>query len=126
MNIRVDDPDAPITEEWLASQEFDAAFSDEDMYAIGQRQQDDELARGQNFRAALGIMSRSSAYLMERSRDDPGPALEAFTEIIGTIQNSIDVAKNDVDLMERALIRLHIIGAKLAAMVPDEDEGAPA
>ena len=121
MPITVDDPEALATEEWLLEQSFEPAFSDEDMRQIAERYDADEDTARQNYRAALAIMARSSAEIVDRSREDPEESAEAFFKVLEAVSSSVEQRRRELDLLESAQGRLHIVVAQICALESESD-----
>lgn len=119
MTITPDGPNAPITDEWLARQSFEAEITDELGEQIERRRAADEHDAGQSFRIALGVLTRSSDELIERSRAHPERSANAFLDAMESLRSSIEQRKRELELMESADARLLILATKLGALAPD-------
>ena len=119
MTITPDAPNAPVTEEWLARQSFEAEITDELGEQIEWRRAADEQYAGQSFRTALSVLTRSSDEMMEQARAHPERSAHAVLDFMEFLRSSIEQRKRELELMESADARLLILAAKLDALAPD-------
>jgi|GEM_PF-1880251 len=114
--------DLPITEEWLLEQEFDAVF-DEDGFKRAAELIDDAKRRTP-LRLAVAMLARSSADVMGEAAKTPAESADAFLESLESIKQHIVSHKAEIEMMESAIIRLHVLCAKCCALAPDDEEVA--
>ena len=110
-----------VTEEWLCAQTFDALMSEQEATRIGAIQQEGDAVHGVNFRVSLGVLTRSCDELMDNAHEQPEQIGEAWLDAMRCVNDSIDKRKREIELMQNALARMHVVAAQCCALIPDEE-----
>lgn len=109
MTIQVETQDAPITDEWLASQSFEAAFSQEQFEAA--KTKIDDPSERMPTRMAIAFFLRSSDELMS-SADDPAEACDCYMTVMDSFAARIESLKFEIEMLKSASARASILVAK--------------
>ena len=111
MPIQIENPEAPVTEEWLAKQSFDAVLSEQDHDDIAKAMADPSYQIGT--RLAIGLLKNSSAEIAARASSEAGEGTtDAFLTAVESIGERIEAVKAELELLETAHVHSMILAAK--------------
>lgn len=119
MTIQVETPDAPVTDEWLARQSFEAAFSQEQFEAAATKL--DDPSERTPTRMAIALFLRSSDELMS-SADDPAEACDCYMTAMDSFHARSESLKLEIEMLESASVRASILVAKNLAKCETAEE----
>jgi len=116
MTTTVENQTEAELQQWLCAQSFEAELTWEQIQAIDKTVVEEQPIAARNFRAALAVLSRSSAYMLANSTDDPEASAEALLDALEAVVSSIDQHKREVEIMESAVARMHIVIAQVVEL----------
>lgn len=100
------------TPEFMAAQDFSQLLTDDEM----QKLEDVAQSYGISRRMASALLSRSKAFLMDNSKDDPSGSVELYLDMAERMQDYKEHLKNQLEQAEVAEARALVMAASLGQL----------